>query len=254
MEVSLSAISRNLKKNNWKKKAMRLVAQQRDERLRGAYLYEISMISPECFVFVDESGVDRRTGARRTGWAPVGARPTRTSVLERGKRYHILPALTLNGLLDFIIYPGSTDGDGFLLWLRTDVLPKMNPFPGSNSVLVMDNASWHTKEIGDFCKAAGVLFIWLPPYSPDFNPIEAFFGDLKAYFRRLFRPYEQSTVSEEFFMKMLGDCAMEISSRRQQIEGHFRKSGINFAIPHQQPDEELQSGEMLQPDEESEEE
>ena len=70
IHVSLATISNGLTHRGWKKKALRLVAKQRNPTLRAAYLFEISTIPPECLVFVDESGVDRRDGSRRTGWAP----------------------------------------------------------------------------------------------------------------------------------------------------------------------------------------
>jgi len=94
-------------------------------------------------VCVDESGVDRRTGTQRHGWTPADQNPVACSRLERGKRFQLLPALTIDGILDAFVFKGHADKDGFLLWIRDHVLPKMNPFPGPNSVLVMDNVSWH---------------------------------------------------------------------------------------------------------------
>jgi transposase len=229
LDISLAALSRNLKRHKWKKKAMKLVAQQRNPTLRAAYLFDISSIAPDNFVFVDESGVDRRTGARRTGWAPQGRRPSRASVMVRGKRFHILPALTLNGILDLLIYAGHTNSEGFLMWITQQLLPKMGTFPGPNSVLVMDNASWHlAPELATACEEAGVKLVYLPPYSPDFNPIEGYFGDLKSFFRRAFNAYEQVAVEDAWFIRFLRDCALEVGQRLEQIEGHFRHSGIVF--------------------------
>ena len=154
--------------------------------------------------------------------------------MTRGKRFHILPALTVNGLLEYLVYPGSTTGDAFFLWLAKDLLPKMNPYPGPNSVLVMDNASWHLgQQLEAACEAAGVRLIYLPPYSPDFNPIETYFGDLKTYMRRVFNPYEQAQVSDEFFMRFLRDCAIEVASRTEQIRAHFGNCCINLSAGQQ---------------------
>ena len=186
---------------------------------------------------MDESGVDRRTGARRTGWAPSGVRPARSSVLDRHLRYQILPALCLDGLLEVSIYEGSTNAEGFMFWLERMLLPRMNPYPGPKSVLVMDNASWHYHQLlADICVQRGVRVIYLPPYSPDFNPIEAFFGDLKQLLRREFNQYEATAVSNVFFRQFLMQCAMEISSRCEQIRNHFRHCHIMF------PDEGQASG------------
>src|SRR5437667_11253322 len=111
---------------------MRLLAKQRNRILRLNYLYEISTIPAEYFVFVDESGVDRRTVARRTGWASSGVRPARSSVLDRDLSYQMLPALFLDGA-EVSIYEGSPNAEGFMFWLERMLLPRMCPYPGPQS-------------------------------------------------------------------------------------------------------------------------
>lgn len=74
------------------------------------------------------------------------------------KRYHLLPAITVDGILDLLVYKGHTDKDGFVAWLENGVLPKMNRFPGPNSILVMDNASWHhDNRVTQLAKQYGVV-------------------------------------------------------------------------------------------------
>jgi hypothetical protein len=105
----------------------------------------------------------------------------------------------------------------------------MNPFPQPNSVIVMDNASWHfAEELGRVCDSQGVRIIYLPPYSPDLNPIEAFFGDMKKLFKNKFNPFEETEITDEEFMEILRCCALEVGSRVPQIQGHFRHAGVNF--------------------------
>ena len=61
----------------------------------------------------------------------------------------------------------------------------MNPFPGRNSVIVLDNAKiHHGGRLASLCDAANVLLIYLPPYSPDLNPIEKVFSVLKSKLKR----------------------------------------------------------------------
>ena len=61
----------------------------------------------------------------------------------------------------------------------------MSPFPGRNSVLVMDNARvHHGGRVAELCAASEVLLIYLPPYSPDLNPIEKVFSVLKSQLKR----------------------------------------------------------------------
>jgi transposase len=64
-------------------------------------------------------------------------------------------------------------------------MPVMGQFPGPNSVLVLDNAQvHHGGRVQEICEAAGVLVVYLPPYSPDMNPIEKVFSVLKNRLKR----------------------------------------------------------------------
>jgi transposase len=77
----------------------------------------------------------------------------------------------------------------FLTFLREKVMPLTNPYdplnPMENSILVMDNASIHRgPEIRELCDEFGVLLQYLPPYSPDYNPIEESFAEMKAWMRK----------------------------------------------------------------------
>src|SRR6185437_8810189 len=123
-------------------------------------------------VFVDESGVDKRTGRRRTGWAPIGKASKIKHPLGRGQRYQLLPALAVDGVVDCYIYNGSTNVEGFAAWFIERLLPKCHLYPQARSVLVMDNASFHyNPKISTACRERGIKLVYLPLYSTDFNPI-----------------------------------------------------------------------------------
>jgi len=185
----------------------------------------------EMVVYCDESGVDKRDGARRTGWAPKGDPAVVESALTRGKRFHMLPALTSRGLLDLLIYKGHTDTTGFCCWLELGVLPKMNQFPGPNSILVMDNASWHRDpRVPALCARFRVLLIYLPPYSPDYNPIEAYFGDCKKLVRRRYQYSGGDAQSELEFLAFLRSCAEERGNCNSAIAGHYRQAQVPFRV------------------------
>lgn len=229
IDCSRSTISRALKACDWSNKRVHILARQRDEDLRGHHLYKVNDPSHtvDMFVFCDESGLDKRDGARRTGWAPVGYTPRTESLLKRGGRFHILPAITIDGLLAVWVFKGHTTKEVFLQWLIDEVLMKMNPFPGPRSILVMDNASWHHDQaIYDAVKRRGVLPLYLPPYSPDFNPIEAYFGDLKKHIRRQYQHSMSDYDSDEKFAHFLLISAHEVAQRRKAIEGHFRHARV----------------------------
>lgn len=227
--VSISTISRHLHAEGWKKKRAQTKAAQRSDPLRLDHLRKTSMFTAEMFVFCDESGIDRRDGVRRTAWAPVGIAPVVDNVFKRGKRFHILPAITVDGALDLLVYQGHTNKEGFIQWLKDGVLPKMRPFPDCHSILVMDNASWHhDAEVKRLCFEAGVLLWYLPPYSPDFNPIEATFGDTKAYVRRHYSNQLSQDHTDEEFHAFLYSAYSAVANNVEAVGGHFRQAMLTF--------------------------
>jgi transposase len=91
-------------------------------------------------------------------------------------------------------------------------------------VLVMDNASFHrTKQIKRMCADAGVKLMYLPPYSPDLNPIEEFFAELKAFIKRSWSTYEDDPA--QGFNMFLEWCVDQVGSKEQSAWGHLRHSG-----------------------------
>ena len=190
--VTPFSIGRALASIGWTKKTIRRIAKRRNADLRDLYLYNTSHIRSWQYVFVDESGCDKRIGFRRTGWAPLGVTPTQVAQFQREQRYQILPAYTQDGIIFARVFQGSTDSTVFEDFIE-QLLPLCNPWPESKSVLVMDNASiHHTARIEQMCRDAGVKLVYLPPYSPDFNPIEEFFAELKAFIRRNWHIYEEN--------------------------------------------------------------
>jgi len=98
----------------------------------------------------------------------------------RGQRFSVLPALSKTGILTVLIVPGSFNTPLYLEFVEL-CLAHMNPFPAENSVLVMDNSAIHmSARIREMCEDCGVICVYLPLYSPDFNPIELAFSKIKA--------------------------------------------------------------------------
>lgn len=223
--VSVATISKHLKSVDWSRKALKIKAAEANQDQRNWYLYQTSSFTSDMFVFCDESGIAQRDARRSHGWAPKGHTPYQSRLLRRGIRFNILPALTVGGLLDSLVYQGSTNLQGFTQWLRLRVLPQMNPFPGTRSVLVMDNASFHhSEEIYQLCHDAGVKLQYLPPYSPDYNPIEAFFGMMKHFVRRHHRWRTSSFTNDEDFAEFLAYCVNEVGKQNDEIRGHFKQA------------------------------
>lgn len=92
----------------------------------------------------------------------------------RGEHISVIAYMNTKGILDCSILRGGVDGDAFY----TSLQPSL-PYNGFNatSVVIMDNASiHHIEEVGKTIQDAGALLIPLPPYSPDYNPIENAFS------------------------------------------------------------------------------
>ena len=185
-DVSESTICRVLKKNNFSRKKLRHVATQRNESLRAQFQSDVSIYDPEMLLFIDETGTNRRSALRRFGYSLVGWRACSNSLLVRGKRYSAISILSLQGILDTYITPDSVNGDIFENFLEKCLRRHIMPFDGKNphSVVVLDNASiYHLDYSVDMIRSVGALVHFLPPYSPDLNPIEEAFSKLKYYLR-----------------------------------------------------------------------
>jgi transposase len=171
-------------------------------------------------VYVDESGCDKRAGFRRTGWSPRGVTPVQISRFQRGQRYQILPAYSQDGVLLSRVFQGSTDADVFEDFIE-QLLHHCGRWPEPNSVLLMDNASFHRSDrIQELCATAGVKLVYLPPYSPDLNPIEEFFSELKGFVRRNWVNHVED------FKDFLEWCVDVVGSRGDSAKGHFRHAGV----------------------------
>lgn len=139
---------------------------------------------PHQLVFVDETAKDIRDTARLYGRSACGTRCF-SPYPGRRDRYSACCALSLNGFIGWGITQGTYDSQAFRTVILNAVLPKMNPWPGEKSILIMDGAVIHKDEyllqqIAD----RGMLVVFLPPYSPEFNPIELSFSYMKMYVKR----------------------------------------------------------------------
>jgi transposase len=226
VQVTTDSVARALKSSRWSKKTIRYVAKGRDADRRDLHVHNTSNFPSYQFVFVDESGCDKRIGKRRTGWAPSGVTPVQVARFKREKRYQILPAYTQDGIILARVFQGSTNAAVFEDFIE-ELLPSCNPWPGKRSVLVMDNASiHHTARIKQMCDDAGVKLVYLPPYSPDLNPIEEFFAELKAFIKRNWQNYEE--YPEQGFDDFLKWCISVVGGNEQSAKGHFRHSGLSI--------------------------
>ena len=222
LSVSERTIRRSLK--GWSKKIIRRVAKEQRPELRDYYMHQLSRFRSYQLIYIDESGCNRRDGYRRKGWSPRGVTPRQVGQFQRGPRHQILPAYTQDGVLHARVFEGSTDTGVFEDFIR-EVLDICSEWVGPRPVLIMDNASFHRcTRMKQMCVEANVGLLYLPPYSPDFNPIEEFFAELKAFIKQNWRIYEANI--EQGFATFLVGCIEVVGKRRDSARGHFRHAGV----------------------------
>lgn len=91
----------------------------------------------------------------------------------------------------------------------------------------MDNSSFHHSDsVEQLCADAGVKLLYLPPYSPDLNPIEEFFAELKGFIRRQW--HLSTDLPRQDFGAFLEWCVDVVGARKSSAEGHFRHAGLSI--------------------------
>ena len=173
--VSAPTICRTLKLMGCSRRVIRHVALQRSDALRAQFMSKISVYEPDMIIWIDESGCDRRNSFRKFAYTLRGIPPQDCRLLIRGTRYSAITAATVKGVHDVQLVEGSVDGNKFEEFVRSSLLPVLQPFNASNpnSVIVMDNASIHHVDgVSQLILQTGALLHYLPPYSPDLNPVE----------------------------------------------------------------------------------
>ena len=182
IEVDISTICRFIHESGFTHQKLWLVAVQRDEFLRQQFTTDVSVYKPEMFVFIDETGADRRNILRRYGYSLRGLPLKQHTLLARGECVSGIAILSAKGILDVSIVQGTSNGDTFYDFVQEYLLPLLQPFNGINthSVVVMDNCSiHHISEAVKMIEEVGAIVHFLPSYSPDLNPIEEAFSRLK---------------------------------------------------------------------------
>jgi transposase len=130
-------------------------------------------------VFLDETWATTNM-ARRYGRSPRGERALDAVPHGRWRTTTFVAALRAEGIVAPLVLEGAIDGRAFLAYVERMLAPALRP----GDVLVMDNLSSHkVAGVRQAVEAAGATLLYLPPYSPDLNPIEMAFAKLKALLR-----------------------------------------------------------------------
>jgi len=154
---------------------------ERDEFLRAAWK---AMAAEQLYagrlVFVDEMGANTSL-APIYGWSRRGERARYSVPRNRGKSTTLLASMTLEGMGPCLAVEGSTTAAIFEAYVERVLGRTLR----AGQVVVMDNLSAHkSKKVRELVEARGCKLLYLPPYSPDFNPIEEAFAKIKGLLRK----------------------------------------------------------------------
>ena len=150
-------------------------------RRRRAWFEAQPDLEPERLVFIDETGASTKM-ARRYGRAPRGERCRAPVPHGHWKTTTFVGALRLHGMTAPMVRDGAMSGAAFLAYVQHVLVPTLAP----GDIVVMDNLPAHKPvAVRHAIEAAGAEMRFLPPYSPDFNPIEMAFSKLKAFLKKV---------------------------------------------------------------------
>jgi transposase len=156
-------------------------ALERDEFLRAAWkVMVVERVEAEQLVFVDEMGTNISLSALYA-WAPRGARALCSVPRNRGANTTVLSSMTLEGMGPALTVEGTTTSVVFEAYVEQVLAPTLR----RGQVVVLDNLSAHKGErVRELIEGRGCELLYLPSYSPDFNPIEEAFAKIKGFLRK----------------------------------------------------------------------
>ncbi len=148
---------------------------------RAKYQEIIATINPADLVYLDEMGIEDNIRPEY-GWAPRGERIYGLMPGFARKRINVVAALNSGKVFGAMIYEGGFTREFFEEYLEKILIPQLRP----GQILVMDNAAFHKRgRIAQLLKNFGCSVLYLPPYSPDLNPIENCWFPFKHKIKKL---------------------------------------------------------------------
>jgi transposase len=192
-------------------------ASERDEWLRAAWRVMVAgRIDAGCFVFVDECGAHTSL-APLYAWSRKGARASSKVPRNWGANITLVASMSAEGMGPSLAVEGATTREVFETYLEHLLVPALRP----GQVVVMDNLSSHKgSHVRQLIEARGCKLLYLPPYSPDLNPIEEAFSKVKALLR------SSAARTREALVEAMGAALNAITAR--DVRGFFAHRGYHI--------------------------
>ena len=169
-------------------------------------------------VFVDEMGTDTALSPLYA-WAPRGQRARCSVPRNRGKNTTLLASMSVEGMGPALAVEGTTNREVFEAYVEQVLAPALRP----GQVVVMDNLSAHKgHKVRELIEARGCEPLFLPPYSPDLNPIEEAFSKIKGILRKA------EARTREALVGAMGEAISAVTAR--DAWGFFEHCGYGLLV------------------------
>jgi transposase len=173
-------------------------------------------MDPERFVFLDETGAATNM-IRRYGWGPRSERLVEAAPHGHWRTTTFIAGLRSTGLVAPLVLDGPMTGEAFLAYVGQCLAPTLS----KGDVVVLDNLAAHkVAGVREAIRARGASLLYLPPYSPDLNPIEQAFAKLKALLRKA------ATRTRETLWNTIGRLISDFSPT--ECRNYLANSGYAF--------------------------
>ena len=170
-------------------------------------------LDPARLVFIDETWIKTNMAPLR-GWGPRGRRLAGLAPHGRWRTLTFIAALRCDRLTAPCVFDGPINGQCFRAYVDQQLIPTLNP----GDIVILDNLGSHkSKAVRAAIKAAGARLWFLPPYSPDLNPIEQTFAKIKHWMRMA----QKRTVEETW--RHVGHLIPKVTN--QECANYFINAG-----------------------------
>jgi transposase len=194
-------------------------ALERDEFLRAAWKVMVAReLDSRQLVFVDEMGTNISLPPVY-GWAPKGQRAHCSVPRNRGANTTLLSSMSWEGMGPSLAVVGSTTAQVFEAYVEQVLAPTLKV----GQVVAMDNLTAHKgAKVREVIEQRGAELVYLPPYSPDFNPIEEAFSKIKSLVRKA------EARTREALVEAIGRAISAVSA--QDARGFFEHCGYGIPV------------------------